>query len=131
MWTKPPMLAKSTTTSTSPGMKMSLVIRMPLRAQAIISIGGNVSGGNVNIGGSQTFHGAVNIQYSALSSAPAGSPLEELKGLLQELETVLQQTVLRMSNWFSYAPTTLLRKPARTIRERRSSKSLVKTRRNR
>lgn len=56
-----------------------------------ISIGGNVSGGNINIGGKQTFHGNVNIQHSALSSAPAGSPLDELKALLQELETVLKQ----------------------------------------
>ncbi len=57
-----------------------------------IHIGGNVSGGNVNIGGKQTFHGNVNIHYSALPSASAGSPLEELKNLLQELETALRQT---------------------------------------
>jgi hypothetical protein len=56
-----------------------------------ISIGGNVSGGNVNIGGSQTFHGDVNIHYGALDSAPGGSPLDELKTLLQELETALKQ----------------------------------------
>ena len=50
-----------------------------------------MSGGNVNIGGSQTFHGDVNIQYSALASAPGGSPLDELKALFQELETALKQ----------------------------------------
>jgi ElaB/YqjD/DUF883 family membrane-anchored ribosome-binding protein len=56
-----------------------------------ISIGGNVSGGNVNIGGSQTFLGDVNIQHGALDSAPGGTPLDELKTLLQELETALKQ----------------------------------------
>lgn len=56
-----------------------------------IRIGGSVSGGNVNIGGTQTFHGNVNINYNALSSVPAGSPLDDLKSLLQELETVLKQ----------------------------------------
>lgn len=55
-----------------------------------IRIGGNVSGGNVNIGGKQTFNGDVSIQYGALESAPAGSPQDELKALLQELETALK-----------------------------------------
>jgi hypothetical protein len=56
-----------------------------------IRIGGDVSGGNVNIGGTQTFRGNVNINYNALSSVPAGSPLDDLKSLLQELETALKQ----------------------------------------
>lgn len=56
-----------------------------------ISIGGNVSGGNVNIGGWQTFQGDVSINYGALDSAPAGSPLDELKTLLVELESALKQ----------------------------------------
>lgn len=56
-----------------------------------IRIGGNVNGANVNIGGIQTFHGNVNINYSALSTAPSGSPQNELKILLQELETALKQ----------------------------------------
>lgn len=55
-----------------------------------IHIRGNVSGGNVNIGGKQIFHGNVNINYNALSSIPVGSPQEELKALLQELEVALK-----------------------------------------
>lgn len=56
-----------------------------------ISIGGNVTGGNVNIGGKQTFHGNVTISYSALDGAPAGSAQDELKALLKELEDALKQ----------------------------------------
>lgn len=56
-----------------------------------IQFGGNVSGGNVNIGGKQTFHGDVNIRYNALPSAPSGSPVVELKALLQELEAALRK----------------------------------------
>lgn len=56
-----------------------------------IRIGGSVSGGNVNIGGTQTFHGNVNINYNALSSVPAGSPLDDLKSLLKELEVALRK----------------------------------------
>lgn len=55
------------------------------------NIKGGVSGGNVNIGGTQTFHGDVNIRYGALVSAQPASPLDELKTLLQELETALRQ----------------------------------------
>lgn len=56
-----------------------------------IHINGSVSGGNVNIGGTQTFHGNVKINYNVLSSVHPGSSLDDLKSLLQELETALKQ----------------------------------------
>lgn len=56
-----------------------------------IRTGGNLSGANINIGGKQTFHGDVNIQYGALASSPTDSSLNELKTLLQELEAALKQ----------------------------------------
>lgn len=56
-----------------------------------INVDGDVKGVNVNIGGTQTFHGNVKINYNALSSVPDGSPLNDLQSLLQELETALKQ----------------------------------------
>jgi hypothetical protein len=61
------------------------------RSRQDIRIGGSVSGGNVNIGGTQNFHGNVNINYNALSSIPSNLLLDDLKSLLQELETALKQ----------------------------------------
>lgn len=56
-----------------------------------IHIEGNISGGNVSIGSTQAFHGNVNINYKVLSSVQPGSPLDDLKTLLQELERALKQ----------------------------------------
>jgi hypothetical protein len=60
------------------------------KSQQTFNIGGNITAANLNMGGTQTFHGDVNIQYGALSAAPTGSPLDELKSQLVELESALK-----------------------------------------
>jgi hypothetical protein len=56
-----------------------------------IHIGGKVTGGIVGIGSTQTFHGNLTINYGTLNNAPEGSPQEELKKLLTELEAKLKE----------------------------------------
>lgn len=55
-----------------------------------ININAPVTGGNVNIGGTQTMGDNINIQYNSLPAAPAESPLGTLKAQLEELETALK-----------------------------------------
>lgn len=55
-----------------------------------ISIGGNVTGANVNIGGTQTFHGAVHINYGIIPETLSDPALSELKAHLGELESALK-----------------------------------------
>ncbi len=52
-----------------------------------ISIGGNVSGGNVNIGGSQTFHDNVTINMNAISASE--DHRQELAALVEQLNAAL------------------------------------------
>lgn len=55
-----------------------------------ISIGGSVSGGNVNIGGEQTFHGDVQINMGGKAGAD-----EEFTRLMAQLTEILAQAKLQ------------------------------------
>jgi len=56
-----------------------------------ISVGGDVSGGNVNIGGTQSFGDGATFTFSAGGANAESAALTELKQLYTELAAALQQ----------------------------------------